>query len=164
MSRRPLAFSLVEITLIFVLLAAAAALIMPRLLSGDQAATARRAQSSLELTASAALDLSVYAGGPSADLSSLAELAPRLSFLDSTAASTGPDAVSVYSNSSTFLAAASDSSGFCWGLVLTFSSSGQSSVYLTTESSSCTASLFTAQIGVLPPVGSGSSWSSPWVL
>ena len=62
MDRRLRAFSLIEVTLVFVLLAAASALIMPRLLSGDQAGTARRAQAAVELAATSALEASASTG------------------------------------------------------------------------------------------------------
>ena len=162
---RPLrAFSLIEVTLVFVLLATASALIMPRLLSGDQAGTARRAQASVELAASSALEASTSTGSSLTDLTVLETLAPRLTFLDSTTTSAGPDAVSVSAPAASFVAAAADGSGFCWGLILNFSSTGQSSVFLTTEAASCSASLFAAQVGTIPPPDSGTSWSNPWIV
>ncbi len=157
------AFSLVEVTLVFVLLAAAAALIMPRLLSSDQAATARKAQAALELTATAAVELASYTGTPSADLTDLETLAPRLTFVNATTPSTLATEISVAATTSSFIAAASDESGFCWGLILTLAGEGQSTVYLSGESASCTASLFTPHVGTTPPPDSGSSWSTPWM-
>ena len=150
-----------EVTLVFTLLAAASLLVAPRLFSGEQAATARKAQSSLELAASAALDIYEYNSTPSSDLTLFEELAPRLSFVDASSPSELSSEISVLASSSSTILAASDEKGFCWGIILSYASSGKSTVYTASETASCTASVFSAWGS--PPSDLGGSWSSPWV-
>jgi type II secretory pathway pseudopilin PulG len=165
LSPRPLlrAYSLLEVALTFVLLAAVLAVVAPRLLSGDSAAAAREAQVSLESAAASARSLASYNGGPSADLSLYAELTPRLAFVDSNTDSTAPSMVSLGVLDFSVMVAASDAKGVCWGLIETLEGSGLASVYVAFESAECSASLLLPLVGDLPPEGSGRAWSDPWV-
>lgn len=161
-SRKRRCYSLMEITLVFVLLAAAAALVAPRLLSGEQAGAARDAQAGVEAALDAALRLSASSGAPSSDLSALEQLAPRLTFLDAVSPSTGTAAVSVASSAEFFAAVAFDGHGTCWGVLHRFAGTGALSTYFAIDTASCTASELTSREGDVLPDGAGTSWSNPW--
>lgn len=152
-----------EIALTFVLLAVALALTAPRLLSGDSAASSRRAQAALEAAAAAGRSLATANGAPSNSLTLLEELAPRLTFLDANVNSAAAEEVSVGMLDFSMLFTASDTDGVCWGLIETLSGENLASVYVAFESSPCSASMLLALVGDLPPDDRGRAWSDPWV-
>lgn len=146
----------------FVLLAAAAALVAPRLLAGEQAGSAREAQSSLEVALDAGARLASSAGQLSADLDALEDLAPRLTYLDAVSPSTGPTVVSIAVTGESFAAAAADGHGTCWAVLHRTAGSGQLSTYLALDVAVCTAAEATARENNVLPPATGTSWSNPW--
>jgi len=146
-----------------VLLSVAIALVGPRLLAGESAASSRQAQTALEAAASAGRALAEANGSPSASLSLLAGFVPRLVLSDSNTDSTNPGSVSVGVLDFSMLFTASDGAGTCWGLIETLSGENLASVYVAFESTPCSASMLLALVGDLPPDGRGRAWSDPWV-
>jgi hypothetical protein len=161
MQRARRGFSLMEVSLTLLVMTAISVLIIPTLLSGEQAGTAREAQASVELAVGAGVDLYDRAGTPSASLTLLAPLAPRLTLRTSASVSTTTDEVSVAITDGAFVAAATDTKGFCWGVAKQLTGGGADR-YLVLETASCSAAAFAPHLGTDPPDGEGTAWSNPF--
>lgn len=155
-------YSLMEITLTFAVIAIASTLIMPRLLAGEQGGTARQAQTSVELAVATGLELYEISGGLSADLVELESRAPRLTFTDRLAPSTSTSHVSVSITDDAFVAATSDTKGYCWGVIRAVSGSGRAELHVAVATETCTAAAIESRITAEIPTGQGGSWSSPF--
>lgn len=161
---RARAYSLLEVALTFTVLAVVAAVIIPTLLSGEQAGNARAAQASVEYAVSAGVSVADLAAAPSADLTALSTFAPRLTFVSSSTSSTSTNVVSVaVPAAGSFVAAATDESGVCWGIIKRLSGTG-SDRYVAASSASCTAEVVWSYraTSVSDPIGS--TWSTPLVV
>ncbi len=166
MNTRPLrprtAYTIIELTITLVLLSAVALLAVPNLVSGDHAASARRAQASVETAVSAGLELFEADGALSASVAGLETIAPRLSFVSANESSTSTTTVSVKVSASSFIAAAVDDEGWCWMLIRSVYGSGLAETKLVSRDLPCSADAASSRDGQTPPTGKGESWSKVW--
>lgn len=151
-----------EITLTFAVIAVASTLVVPRLFSGEQAGTARQAQSAVELAIDTGLDLYERAGALSADLDNLHAIAPRLTFVSRLAPSTTTSEVSVSVTDHAFVAATTDTKGFCWAAIRAVSGTGRAELHAVINTTTCTAAAAETLITATIPSGRGESWAAPF--
>jgi type II secretory pathway pseudopilin PulG len=156
------AYTIIELTITLVLLSAVALLAIPNLLSGDHAASARRAQAAVETATSAGLELFESDGALSASVVALESIAPRLSFIPANQASSSPTTVSVKVSSSSFISAAVDDEGWCWMLIRSVYGTGLAELKLVSRDVPCSADAASSREGQTPPTGKGESWSKVW--
>lgn len=157
-------FSIAEVSLAFVLLAIALALTAPRLMTASEASSAREAQASLELVATAAVDHYFLSGQPPTS-AALESATPRLALLAPAVSSTSPTMVSVGSQDATAILAASDAAGYCWVIIrhlVPLASVTSDEVKLVVADTGCSATAMLGYAALDPPSELGTSWSSPW--
>jgi type IV pilus assembly protein PilA len=148
-------FTLIELMMVVLIIAILVAVLIPTFVGAKQRAQDRAVQSNVRNAFTAAKVIySDHGDYTEATVAALAATEPAIGFVDATTPSSGPDAVSVDSVSTTyFVAAARSKSGTCY-LVRDDASVGGTGERYARTTGSCSASA--------APAAGDPSWVSSW--
>ena len=156
------AFTLLEVTIVMILVAITLVVVAGQFSQSSSAANARITQGSIETALDAVVENRAATGAFSVTAAVLEPYSPAVTYLDGVTESPDNASVSVLMSGSTVVLAAFDGTE-CWIKVRRYAGGGPPEVHAVTTTACSAAASGTAALGT-PPADRGASWNRPWRL